>query len=114
MLSRRLFLGGLLAAPAVVRSGVLMPIKPLVPEPQVAGMSIAFWAREVRRAALLPSMGAMFLHPEPWRELRELVELDELERPPGFRLLRGECGEFGAITITDRQLPDLLNPRRRR
>jgi hypothetical protein len=29
-LSRRLFLGGILCAPAIVRSGVLMPIKPLV------------------------------------------------------------------------------------
>lgn len=30
-LSRRLFLGGILCAPAIVRSGVLMPIKPLAP-----------------------------------------------------------------------------------
>jgi len=40
-LSRRLFLGGLLtvaAAPAIVRSGVLMPVRPMV-EP-VSGLSL--------------------------------------------------------------------------
>jgi hypothetical protein len=73
MLTRRLFLGGLLTAataPAIVRSGVLMPVKPeiIVPPAGVLNLDMLHAARRQLDAVHLDATRRMLAHGEAWLE----------------------------------------------
>jgi hypothetical protein len=51
ILSRRSFLTGLLAAPIIVRAGIIMPVKPIDPRPDIA-----------RAFAVERELGTMIVH----------------------------------------------------
>ncbi len=95
-ITRRGFLGGILAAaaaPAIVKAGVLMPVRSII-VPRFIYMGID-WASEPDRAGYVA-----FVHPNMARDIGDLPGFVPCDQYGGL-LLRGEVGHIGEVRFIE-------------